>query len=218
MSRLLRSLWSTVSALPDYLLLSQTRQLARHEQALQILVLDHLREIETRGLHLTGGYGSLFDYVVHELGYTAAASLAADQGDAAVQCYQRGAGVAAGRQAEPEATRRNCRTCSSAATAATGGAVRRGQSGKSVAVRAGRRGITAHQENQHRRLRRLPTAGDDPAPGAGPVLDDAAREELVQRAAGKSTREVQQMVAEVDPELAQRSDRLRATRQAGAGS
>ena len=55
-------LWST--ALPDYLLLAQTRQLARHEQALQILVLDHLREIEARGLHLTRGYGSLFDYTV----------------------------------------------------------------------------------------------------------------------------------------------------------
>ena len=60
------ALWSTVAALPDYPLLSQTRQLARHEQALQILVLDHLREIETRGLHLTGGYGSLFDYAITE--------------------------------------------------------------------------------------------------------------------------------------------------------
>ena len=60
-------LWSTVAALPDYLLLSQTRQLARHEQALQILVLDHLREIEARRLHLTRGYGSLFDYVI--IGY-----------------------------------------------------------------------------------------------------------------------------------------------------
>ena len=48
-------LWSTVAALPDYLLLAQTRQLARHEQALQILVLDHLREIEARGLHPTRG-------------------------------------------------------------------------------------------------------------------------------------------------------------------
>ncbi|MDE0026974.1 MAG: hypothetical protein OXP69_21385, partial [Spirochaetaceae bacterium] len=66
--------WSTVAALPDYLLLAQTVQLARHEQALQILVLDHLREIEARRLHLTRGYGSLFDYVVHELGYTAAAA------------------------------------------------------------------------------------------------------------------------------------------------
>ena len=50
----------------------------------------------------------------------------------------------------------------------------------------------------------------DPAPAAGPVLDAAAREELVRQAAGKSTREVQQMLAEVDPELAQRSDRMRA--------
>ena len=66
--------WSTVAALPDYLLLSHTRQLARHEQALQILVLDHLREIEARRLHLTRGYGSLFDYVVRELDYTAAAA------------------------------------------------------------------------------------------------------------------------------------------------
>ena len=53
---------NTVASLPDYLLLSQTRQLARHEQALQILVLDHLCEIQTRQLYLTRGYGSLFDY------------------------------------------------------------------------------------------------------------------------------------------------------------
>ena len=39
---------STIAELPDYLLLAQAKQLARHEQALQILVLDHLREIEAR--------------------------------------------------------------------------------------------------------------------------------------------------------------------------
>ena len=53
--------------------------------------------------------------------------------------------------------------------------------------------------------------GEHPAaPVAGPVLDAAAREDLVRQAAGKSTREVQQMLAEVDPELAQPSDRMRA--------
>ena len=52
----------------------QAKQLARHEQALQILVLDHLREIQARRLYLRRGYGSLFDHVVHELGYTAAAA------------------------------------------------------------------------------------------------------------------------------------------------
>ncbi len=46
--------------------------------------------------------------------------------------------------------------------------------------------------------------------GARPVLDAAAREKLVRQAAGKSTREVQQMLAEVDPELAQPNDRMRA--------
>ena len=65
---------STIAELPDYLLLAQAKQLARHEQALQILVLDHLREIQARRLYLRRGYGSLFDYVVHELGYTAAAA------------------------------------------------------------------------------------------------------------------------------------------------
>ena len=55
---------NTVASLPDYLLLSQTRQLARHEQALQILVLDHLCEIQARQLYLPRGYGSLFDYII----------------------------------------------------------------------------------------------------------------------------------------------------------
>ncbi len=41
---------------------SPGRDSARHEQALQILVLDHLCEIQARQLYLTSGYGSLFDY------------------------------------------------------------------------------------------------------------------------------------------------------------
>ena len=41
--------------------------LARHEQALQLSVLDHLREIEARRLYLHLGHSSLFDYTVREL-------------------------------------------------------------------------------------------------------------------------------------------------------
>ena len=59
-------LFSTVSMLPDQMLLEQTRMLARHEQALQLSVLDHLREIEARRLYLGRGYSSLFDYLVVE--------------------------------------------------------------------------------------------------------------------------------------------------------
>ena len=42
-----------------------------------------------------------------------------------------------------------------------------------------------------------------------PVLDAAARESLVAEAAGKSTRQVKEMLAKVDPELARAADRMR---------
>ena len=196
--------WSTVAALPDYLLLSQTRQLARHEQALQILVLDHVREIEERRLHLTRGYGSLFDYVVHELGYTAAAAWRrikamrlCEQTSGARELLQDGKlNLSNAAQLQNLFERSDRSDRSRAAT-------------EPVAAWAGSRGVTAHQGGPT--PARSTRAGErDPAPGAGPVLDAAAREELVKQAAGKSTREVQQMVAEVDPELARPSDRMRA--------
>ncbi len=46
-----------------------------------------------------------------------------------------------------------------------------------------------------------------PAPAA--VLDPEARRELVEQASGKSSREVMQLLAEVDPELAAPADRVR---------
>ena len=42
-----------------------------------------------------------------------------------------------------------------------------------------------------------------------PVLDSEARRELVQQASGKSSREVMQLLAEVDPELAAPAERVR---------
>ncbi len=205
-------LWSTVAALPDYLLLAQTRQLARHEQALQILVLDHLREIEARRLHLTRGYGSLFDYVVHELGYTAAAAwrrikamrLCSQTGGARELLRDGSLNLSNAAQLQnlfERSDRSHGRPPGGdGAGDGVGGASRGdGASGKpapAAATRAGERDPAP------------PEAG--PAPAAGPVLDAATREELVRQAAGKSTREVQQMLAEVDPELARPSDRLRA--------
>ena len=202
------ALWSTVAALPDYLLLAQTRQLARHEQALQILVLDHLREIEARRLHLTRGYGSLFDYVVHELGYTAAAAWRrikamrlCSQTSGARELLQDGSlnlsNAAQLQNLFERSDRSRGRPPGSAGAAGGAGSAQRsdgapgepGEPGPAAAMRDG----------EH-----------EAVPAAGPVLDAAAREELVRQAAGKSTREVQQMLAEVDPELAQPSDRMRA--------
>ena len=197
--------WSTVAALPDHLLLAQTRQLARHEQVLQILVLDHLREIEERRLHLTRGYGSLFDYVVHELGYTAAAAWRrikamrlCNQTGAARELLQDGSlNLSNAAQLQNVFERDDRSRGRPPGSGGTGGGLSGaprndgapGEPGPAEPMRSGER---------------------DAAPVAGPVLDAAAREELVKQAAGKSTREVQQMLAEVDPELAQPSDRMRA--------
>ena len=81
---------STVGALSDRELLRETSNLVRHERHLQGAVIDHLAEIEARGLHLQRGFSSLFDYAVRELGYSDAAAarrigamrLCADQADA----------------------------------------------------------------------------------------------------------------------------------------
>ena len=199
------ALWSTVAALPDYLLLSQTRQLARHEQALQILVLDHLREIEARRLHLSRGYGSLFDYVVRELDYTAAAAwrrikamrLCTQTGGARELLQDGSLNLSNAAQLQNLFERSDrCQGRAPGSHGASGGLA-------GAPRHDGAPGEPAAAAPMH--------AGEHGSqPGAGPVLDAAARERLVKQAAGKSTREVQQMLAEVDPELAQPSDRMRA--------
>ena len=197
--------WSTVAALPDYLLLAQTRQLARHEQALQILVLDHLREIEARRLHLTRGYGSLFDYVVHELGYTAAAAWRrikamrlCSQTGGARELLQDGSLNLSNAAQLQNLFERSDRS--------------RGRPPGGAGIGGGLGGAQRNDGAPGEPAPAAPMGGGEreAAPAAGPVLDAAAREELVRQAAGKSTREVQQMLAEVDPELAQPSDRMRA--------
>ena len=57
-----------------------------------------------------------------------------------------------------------------------------------------------------------PRSGSTAAPSVprSASLDAAARQELVEQAAGKSTRQVMQMLAGVDPELAVPGERLRA--------
>ena len=54
---------SSFSGLPDQVLLAHTKSLVLHEQALQLVVLNHLREIQARHLHLRLGFSSLFDYI-----------------------------------------------------------------------------------------------------------------------------------------------------------
>ena len=59
----------TLKKLSDDHLLSQTKTLVQKERKLNVKILQHLQEIESRKLYLERGFSSLFDYTVKELGY-----------------------------------------------------------------------------------------------------------------------------------------------------
>ena len=60
--------------LGDQQLLEQTRRLAANQRCLDVHILDHLDEIDRRGLAPRRGFSSLFDYAVRELRFTDAAA------------------------------------------------------------------------------------------------------------------------------------------------
>ena len=62
------------SKLGDQQLLEQTRRLAANQRCLEVHILDHLDEIDRRGLALRRGFSSLFDYAVRELRFTDASA------------------------------------------------------------------------------------------------------------------------------------------------
>ena len=55
-------------------LLEQTRRLAANQRCIDVHILDHLDEIDRRGLALRRGFSSLFDYAVRELRFSDAAA------------------------------------------------------------------------------------------------------------------------------------------------
>ena len=54
------------SHLGDQQLLAQTQRLAGNRRCLEVHILDHLGEIDRRGLALRRGFSSLFDYAVRD--------------------------------------------------------------------------------------------------------------------------------------------------------
>ena len=58
------------ASMTDNQLLSQTKNLVQKERQINIQVLQHLQEIESRKLYLKRGFSSLFEYAVKELGYS----------------------------------------------------------------------------------------------------------------------------------------------------
>ena len=187
---------TTVSALSDDRLLERTKELSGIEHHLEVVVIDHLREIDKRRLYLRRGFSSLFDYAVRELGYSDAAAwrrikamrLCADV-DGVRERLQNGTmtlnAAAQLQHAFDRQERKKERAARSAPRGAGFGAAAPSQNGSAPPRPAERK----------------------PAPAA--VLDPEARRELVEQASGKSSRQVMQILAEVDPELAAPADRVR---------
>ena len=184
---------STVGALSDRELLRETSNLVRHERHLQGAIIDHLAEIEARGLYLQRGFSSLFDYAVRELGYSDAAAarrigvmrLCADQPDAREGLREGSLTLSAAAELQWAFDRQR----------------RRGSiSGTAAIAPAGSPAADFAPAVP------LPPAEPQPPPL---VLDAAGRQKLVEEAAGKSARQVRQMLADLDPELAPPADRVR---------
>ena len=187
---------TTVSALSDARLLERTKELSGVEHHLEVVVIDHLREIQKRRLYLRLGFSSLFDYAVRELGYSDAAAwrrikamrLCADV-DGARERLQDGSMTLNAAAQLQHAFDRQERKRERAARRATGG--------------IGSRFVARSQEGS------APARPAERKPAPVLVLDPEARRELVEQAAGKSSRQVMQLLAEVDPELAAPADRVR---------
>ena len=183
---------STVGALSDRELLRETSNLVRHERHLQGAIVDHLAEIEARGLYLQRGFSSLFDYAVRELGYSDAAAarrigamrLCADQPDAREGLRDGSLTLSAAAELQWAFARQRRRgsICGTAAIAPAG---------------------TPAPDFAPA----VPLPPAEPEPSL--VLDAAGRQKLVEEAAGKSARQVRQMLADLDPELAPPADRVR---------
>ena len=197
---------STVGALSDRELLRETSKLVRHERHLQGAIIDHLTEIGARGLYLERGFSSLFDYAVRELGYSDAAAarrigamrLCADQPQAREGLRDGSLTLSAAAELQ-WAFDRQRRRGSISGTAAIPPA---GRAATGSAAAAGQNDPAADS---------APAVPVSPAESQPPplVLDAVGRRQLVEEAAGKSARQVRQMLADVDPELAPPADRVR---------
>ena len=179
---------TTVSALSDDRLLERTKELSGIEHHLEVVVIDHLREIHKRRLYLRRGFSSLFDYAVRELGYSDAAAwrrikamrLCADFEGVRERLQNAAAQL---QHAFDRQERKKERAARSAPRGAGFGAAAQSQGGSAPPRPAERKPV--------------------------PALDSEARRELVEQASGKSSRQVMQLLAEVDPELAAPADRVR---------
>ena len=191
---------TTVSALSDQRLLERIKELSGLEHELEVVVIDHLRELQRRRLYLTLGFSSLFDYAVRELGYS----------DAAAWRRIKAMRLCADVEGARERLRDGSLTLNAAAqlqNAFDQQERKRGRAGRSGGAGAG----PAAPPNGSAAPKSGPARPAEPRPGPAmaPMMDASARRALVEQASGRSTRQVQELLANVAPELAAPAERVR---------
>ena len=214
----------TIGALSDRELLRATSTLVRHERHLQGAVIDHLAEIDARGLYLRRGCSSLFDYAVRELGYSDAAAgrrigavrLCADQPDARERLRDGSLTLSAAAELQWAFDRQRRRGAISGTASrapvgsATGNAAATEEpaiaSAPAVPVDSVRSGAALLDDSA---ADATPPQASVPPASPPLVLDAAGRQKLMEDATGKSARQVRRMLADLDPELAVPADRMR---------
>ena len=201
--------------LPDHVLLARTRQLVDRERHLHVEIIDHLREIEDRDLHLARGFSTLFDYAVNELGYS---NGAAWRRTLAMRLCRRMPDVR-------ERLRNGSLTLSTAAQLQS--AFERQerkrrrewaqqQKRRAEQAAASRPAPAAARDGQSKDRLPAGTAASPPAASGSVraqapavVLDATGQRELVKQATGKSSRQVEELLASVDPSLASPREQIR---------
>jgi len=206
----------SLSRLPDHVLLARTRQLVDRERHLHVEIVDHLREIEDRDLHLARGFSTLFDYAVNELGYS---NGAAWRRTLAMRLCRRMPDVR-------ERLRNGSLTLSTAAQLQSAFERQERKRRRAWAQQEKRRSEQAAaprtasvRARDGQSTDRLPP-GTTVSPKAPPssvrtempvvVLDATGQRELIKQASGKSSRQVEELLASVDPNLASPREQLRA--------
>ena len=204
-----------LSRLPDRVLLARTRQLVDRERHLHVDIIDHLREIEDRDLHLARGFSTLFDYAVNELGYssgavwrrTLAMRLCRRMGDVRERLQTGSLTLSTAAQLQSafeRQERKRRRTWAPRPVRPSHGAA--ASTTESMAAQEGKATGRLH----------LGTAASPPESAApvrtevAVVLDATGQRELVKQATGKSSRQVEELIASVDPSLATPREQLRA--------
>ena len=211
-----------VSRLSDHQLLAGAKELARRERHLNLQIIEHLSEIDRRGLHLRRGYGSLFDYAVKELGfgegsaYQRLQTLKLSNAFPEVKQDLRNGELtltAAGYlQSLFDRDQRRQRQWAREQRQSGAPQMKDAHGPGGTPVAKGSLGLAESHRADGSAGAVQPSAAQKTLaaePGTTP-LSPAEKRELIAQARGKSTRQVRELIAECDPELARPRGRLRA--------